>query len=121
MSVPRITRDELKAALDAGTPPLLLDVRLKYAYDHSTRTLPGAIRMAPEAVRSDSLDRNRDIVVYDSDPDELVSARVAAELIGQDFRARALKGGLPEWLAANFPTDAKDAPRAPAPEAPSKG
>ena len=95
---------------------MLLDVRLKYPYEHSTMKLPGATRMAPDAVDLATLPRDREIVAYDSDPEELVSSRVAAELIRAGFRASALKGGLPEWLAANFPTETKDAPKAAAPE-----
>jgi 3-mercaptopyruvate sulfurtransferase SseA len=63
------------------------------------------------------LPRDRDIVVYDSDPAELVSARVTSELIRQGFRAAALLGGIPAWLAAKLPTDTKPAPLA-APVAP---
>ena len=32
-----------------GAPPLLIDVRLKYPYEHSTITLPGAMRMGPDS------------------------------------------------------------------------
>jgi ArsR family transcriptional regulator len=95
---------------------VLLDVRLKYPYEHSTMKLPGATRMAPDAVDPAKLPRDREIVAYDSDPEELVSSRVAAQLIKAGFRASALKGGIPEWVAANFPTEAKDAPKAAAPE-----
>ena len=53
MPVPRITKEDLKARLesqDAATLPIILDVRLKYPYEHSTLLLPGAIRMMPDAV-----------------------------------------------------------------------
>ncbi len=119
MAVPRITREDLKARLDTVDPssrPLLLDVRLKYPYEHSTMKLPGSTRMAPDAVDVGRLPRDRDIVAYDSDPDELVSSRVAAQLIKAGYRASALKGGIVEWLAANFPTEPKEAPKAAAPE-----
>jgi len=117
--VPRISREDLKSKLESSEPaskPVLLDVRLKYPYEHSTMRLPGATRMAPEAIDPAKLPRDREIVAYDSDPDELVSSQVAAELIKAGFRASALKGGISEWLAANFPTETKDAPKAAAPE-----
>jgi rhodanese-related sulfurtransferase len=116
--VPRISREDLKSRLDAGDAgkPLLLDVRLKYPYEHSTMRLPGSTRMSPDNVDTSKLPRDREIVAYDSDPDELVSARVAAQLIKAGYTASALKGGIVEWLAANFPTEAKDAPKAAAPE-----
>lgn len=119
MPVPRISREDLKTRLDSAEPasrPLLLDVRLKYPYEHSTMRLPGSTRMAPDAIDTSRLPRDRDIVAYDSDPEELVSSQVAGQLIKAGFRASALKGGLPDWLAANFPTETKDAPKAAAPE-----
>jgi rhodanese-related sulfurtransferase len=117
--VPRISREDLKTRLegsDSAIKPVLLDVRLKYPYEHSTMKLPGSVRMSPEAVDPSKLPRDREIVAYDSDPDELVSSRVAAQLIKAGFRASALKGGIADWLAANFPTESKNAPKAAAPE-----
>jgi rhodanese-related sulfurtransferase len=119
VAVPRITREDLKTRLDTvdvAARPIVLDVRLKYPYEHSTMKLPGSTRMAPDAVDLSKLPRDRDIVAYDSDPDELVSSRVAGQLIKAGYRASALKGGIVEWLAANFPTEAKEAPKAAAPE-----
>ncbi len=47
--------------------------------------------------------------------DELFARRQrledAAGLIRQGYRVCALKGGISDWLAANFPTDTKDAPK----------
>jgi len=116
-AVPRITKEELKQRLD-GPPharPLIVDVRLKYPYEHSTVTLPGAIRMPPGTLAASRLSRERDIVLYDSDPEELVSTRFAAELIRQGYRAVALTGGIGEWVTAKFPTDSKPAPLAATP------
>lgn len=112
MTVPRITKEDLKARLegDPATRPVILDARLKYPYEHSTLTLPGAVRVNPDTLETSGLSTDRDIVAYDSDLEELASVRVAAALIRQGYRASALKGGLPEWVTAKFPTDAKDAP-----------
>lgn len=115
MAVPRTSKEDLKQLLDAGTPPVLVDARLKYPYEHSTVRLPGAIRVQPDGAPP-SLPRDRDIVVYDSDPNELASSRVAAGLIRQGYRATALKGGISDWLAANFPTEVKEAPKQAPPE-----
>ncbi|MEE2612885.1 MAG: rhodanese-like domain-containing protein [Acidobacteriota bacterium] len=119
MAVPRITKEDLKARLegDPATLPVILDARLKYPYEHSTLTLPGAVRVDPDALDTSGLSTGRDVVAYDSDLEELVSARVAAALIRQGYRASALKGGLPEWVTAKFPTDAKDAPMQAPPKA----
>jgi rhodanese-related sulfurtransferase len=113
-----MTREDLKARLDAvdGARPVILDVRLKYPYEHSTMRLPGALRVNPAQPDFSQVPRDRDVVAYDSDPDELVSSRVAADLIRAGYRASALKGGIVEWIAANFPTESKDAPKQAAPE-----
>ena len=116
MPVPRITKEDLKQQLDGGAAPVLVDARLKYPYEHSTVRLPGAIRYP--AGRRGAIDpEDRAVVVYDSDPNELSSSGVAAELIRQGYRAVALKGGIVEWLEAKLPTETKDAPQM-APPAP---
>lgn len=118
MAVPRISKEELKEKLDSPDPgarPVVIDVRLKYPYEHSTLKVPGSIRVAPKSLDTSAMPRDREIVAYDSDPDEIVSARVAATLIRQGYRARALKGGMPEWIAASFPTETKEAPKQSAP------
>src|SRR5918995_673540 len=109
MAVPRISKEELKQRLDgaAGDRPVVVDVRLKYPYEHSTVTLPGALRMGPAALDEAKLPRDRDVVVYDSDPDDLVSERVAADLIRRGFSAFVLAGGIAEWVTAKLPTDTK--------------
>ena len=108
MPVLRITREELKQRLDSASPPVVVDARLKYPYEHSTVRLPGSIRYTSDA--SSPLPRDREIVVYDSDPNELASSHIAAELIRLGYRAVALKGGITEWLAANLPIETKPAP-----------
>lgn len=119
MAIPRISKEDVKARLegDESEAPVLVDVRLKYPYEHSTVQLPGALRMAPPEFDLSALPKDRDIVAYDSDPGELVSAHVAARLIRGGYRASALKGGIVEWLTAKFPTEAKDAPRQKPPQA----
>jgi rhodanese-related sulfurtransferase len=113
--VPRITKEDLKQRLDSGARVVLVDARLKYPFEHSTVKLPGAIRVAPGAPPA-SLPRDSDIVVYDSDPNELASSRVAADLIRRGYRAVTLKGGIGDWLAANLPTETKEAPKQAPPE-----
>jgi len=118
MSVPRITKEELKTLLEeeGGTPPVILDARLKYPYEHSTVMLPGAVRVHPDDP-STGLSSEHDVVAYDSDPEELVSAPVAATLIRKGYRAKALQGGVVEWITAKFPTDEKNAPKQAPPKA----
>ena len=115
MAAPRITKEEVKQQLDGGSAPVLVDARLKYPYEHSTVKLPGAIRYAGEGPLP-SIPRDKSVVVYDSDPNELASSRVAADLIRQGYRAAALKGGIVEWLEAKLPTEVKEAPKQAPPE-----
>lgn len=118
MAVPRISKEDLKQQLESGAAPaipVLIDARLKYPYEHSTLKLSGAIRFTGGAPVP-SLPKDRDIVVYDSDPCELASSRVAAELIRLGYRASCLKGGIAEWVAANLPTETKEAPKQATPE-----
>jgi rhodanese-related sulfurtransferase len=114
--VPRISKEELKQRLDTGASIVVVDARLKYPYEHSTVKLPGAVRVVADAPVPTTLPRDREIVVYDSDPNELASTHVAAELIRQGYRAAALKGGINEWLSANLPIETKEAPKQAPPE-----
>jgi rhodanese-related sulfurtransferase len=111
--VPRITKEDLKQRLESGTPLVVIDARLKYPYEHSTVKLPGAIRVGAGAP---AFPRDQEIVVYDSDPYELASSDVAAELIRQGYRAVTLKGGIAEWVEAKLPTETKEAPKQATPE-----
>lgn len=113
MPVPRISKEDLKQRLDAddAARPALLDVRLKYPYEHSTVRLPGAIRLAPGDLDTSRIPRDREVVAYDSDPDEVTSTMVATELIKQGYRVSVLEGGIAEWLGANLPVETKEAPK----------
>lgn len=115
MPVPRISKEDLKQRLDAddaAAKPTILDVRLKYPYEHSTVALPGSVRVAPGTLDTLRIPKDRDVVAYDSDPDEITSSGVAGELIKQGYRVFVLKGGIAEWVGANLPVDTKDAPKA---------
>jgi rhodanese-related sulfurtransferase len=115
VAVPRISKEDLKARLESTAVPVLVDARLKYPYEHSTVRLPGAVRWTGDGPAT-ALPRDREVVVYDSDPNELASSHVAAVLIRQGFRAAALKGGIVEWLEAKLPTETKEAPKQAPPE-----
>jgi rhodanese-related sulfurtransferase len=115
VSVPRISKEDLKKRIDEGTSPTVVDARLKYPYEHSTVRIAGAIRFNGDGP-TPALPKDRDVVVYDSDPNELASSHVAAVLIRQGFRASALRGGIVEWLSANLPIETKDAPKQAPPE-----
>lgn len=115
VAVPRISREELQQRLASATPPVLVDARLKYPYEHSTLKLPGAIRVLGDAPLP-PVPAGADVVVYDSDPHELASSRLAARFIRSGIRAAALKGGIVEWLAGGGAIETKDAPKQAVPE-----
>jgi len=112
MIVPRITSAELKRRMDdVPLAPLVVDVRLKYPYEHSTITLPGALRTGPGSVDPSLLAADREIVLYDSDPGEIVAERAAADLIAGGYSVSVLEGGIAQWAASRFPTRTKPAPQ----------
>lgn len=124
MPVPRISKEDLKARLESGPAGSIqiIDVRLKYPYEHSSVRLPGAIRMTADALDVSKISQSVEVVAYDSDPDEVTSSHVASELIRQGYKASALKGGIADWLGANFPVETKESilPAPPAPAAAPK-
>jgi rhodanese-related sulfurtransferase len=115
MGVPRVSKEDLKLQLENEPAPVLIDARLKYPFEHSTVMLPGALRYTGSGTLP-PLSKERPVVVYDSDPNELASSRVAAALIRLGYQAAALKGGIAEWLGANLPTQTKEAPKQATPE-----
>lgn len=111
MPVPRITAEELRQRLEGpDTAPVILDARLKYPFEHSTVKLPGAIRVNPAAPDLSQIPQDRELVAYDSDPDELACERLAVDLIRRGYRVSVLKGGISDWMTAKLPVDTKPAP-----------
>jgi rhodanese-related sulfurtransferase len=124
MPVPRIAKEELKdrlASTDQSVVPVVIDVRLKYPYEHSGLRIPGAMRMFPNAIDVARLPKGRLVVAYDSDPNEVVSTRVAAELRSGGYDVQVLKGGFPEWIGASFPVEPREGAAAPAAAPDTKG
>lgn len=62
----RISAAELKALLDSGNPPQIVDVRNRSAHLHDPRRIPGAMRMTIDEIdaRLGDLPRDREIVLY---------------------------------------------------------
>lgn len=96
--IPRISVDELRARLDAGEPPLILDVRAQF----DDEAIPGSIAFSLDGALDqlgDSL-TDKDVVIYCACPHELSAAMLAERL--QAFghpRTWALSGGLDAWRA----------------------
>lgn len=109
--MPRISPAEVKALLEAGHDPLIVDARSVTARGLEAG-IPGALvygDAAPERLMA-TLDKTRHIVVYCACPNDVTAAQVAKEFVKNGFhRAQPLGGGLDAWNAhcADAPTDAE--------------
>lgn len=96
--IPRISVDELRARLDAGQSPLILDVRAQF----DDEAIPGSIPFGLDAPLDELRERlgDRDVVIYCACPRELSAAMLAERLnaVGH-ARTWALSGGLDAWRA----------------------
>lgn len=105
-NVPRISIDELKRLLDAGTV-LVIDVRRpdEYAAGH----IPGAVNLDYTQVPAHGsrfTGESRTIVTYCACSNEMTAARAAVDLAAAGVTgAKALKGGWDEWKARGEPVE----------------
>ena len=108
LRVSRMTVDELKAAIDRGERPFVVDLRHKLEFLVNPRTVSSAVRISPDelSLRHAEIPRDREVVVYCTCPSEATSAKVAMELkkIGIT-RVRPLMGGLQAWENQGYPMD----------------
>jgi membrane protein DedA with SNARE-associated domain/rhodanese-related sulfurtransferase len=104
----RMEIDELKAMIDAGKTPFIVDLRHPLDYLPDPRVLPGAVRIGPAdlAAHKEVIPRDRDVILYCTCPSEQTSARLALDLrkIGVT-RVRPLKGGFDGWKEAGYPLE----------------
>jgi rhodanese-related sulfurtransferase len=102
-----VTRDELKAAIDAGTVTVLDTLGGEY---HAKQHLPGAIALvlADVDVRAAALlpDRDAAIVTYCSNAACPNSGQVADRLATLGYRnVRKYREGIQDWVEAGLPTE----------------
>ena len=104
----RMEIDELKAILDEGKTPFIVDLRHPLDYLPDPRVLPGAVRIGPAdlAAHNSIIPRDRDVILYCTCPSEQTSAKLALDLrkIGVT-RVRPLKGGFDGWKEAGYPLE----------------
>jgi membrane protein DedA with SNARE-associated domain/rhodanese-related sulfurtransferase len=102
----KIEPEELKAMLDQGLEVHIIDLRHPLDYLPDPRMLPGAELLTPETLvaRSESIPRDRDIVLYCTCPSDATSARMALRLrkLGI-YRVRPLRGGFEAWKKLSYP------------------
>jgi len=97
----RIEMAELLTLIDSGEQPVLIDARSLTAQKLEA-AIPGALifHACPPGQLMASLDRERQIVVYCSCPDDITAAQVARQFAANGFhRVRPLRGGLDAWNA----------------------
>ncbi len=108
-TIPRISVEEVKAKLDAGSNIVIIDSRSEEFYDRSH--IVGAISFPLDDMAEpyDSLDGYDEIITYCHCPDEQYSARAVRELMLAGFsNAKAIEGGLEAWKEAGFPVAGTD-------------
>jgi len=102
----RIEPMDLKAKLDRGERPFIVDLRHPLDILPDPRTLPGAVRLQPSELlaRNAEIPRDRDVVLYCTCPSEATSAKIALEMhrFGVD-RIRPLRGGFDGWKNEGYP------------------
>jgi membrane protein DedA with SNARE-associated domain/rhodanese-related sulfurtransferase len=105
LRIARIGVADLRALMDGGRRPVVVDVRSPGARDLDPRFIPGALAMDAAEVdgRLGELPADREIVFYCTCPNEASAAQVAKKLIGLGYtRVRPLHGGLDAWIAAGY-------------------
>ena len=107
----RLEPAELKQMLDEAQqqgvpPPFIVDLRHPLDYLPDPRVLPGALRIGPNELTTQSsiIPRDRDVILYCTCPSEETSAKVALQLhrLGIE-RVRPLRGGFDGWKEAGYP------------------
>jgi adenylyltransferase/sulfurtransferase len=98
LTVPEITPTELKARIDAGDVPVLVDVREYYEADIADLPELEQVRIptAELAARFEEIDRDAELVIYCRSGRR--SAWATQVLLGRGYeRVLNLKGGLLGW------------------------
>jgi rhodanese-related sulfurtransferase len=102
-----ISRDDLKAGIDAGTVTVVDALGGDY---YAKQHLPGAVALAPgqvDALASSVLpDRDAAIVTYCTGPSCSNSGQVADRLTALGYaNVRKYREGIEDWTSAGLPTE----------------
>jgi membrane protein DedA with SNARE-associated domain/rhodanese-related sulfurtransferase len=104
----RMSVDELYQLMTAGSTPLVVDVRSSSARKLEPKRIPGAIHVPHDQVHQhlNEFERDREVILYCTCPNEASAAQVAKVLMQQGFvKVRPLHGGLDAWIAAGYPVE----------------
>ncbi|HET7764664.1 MAG TPA: DedA family protein/thiosulfate sulfurtransferase GlpE [Burkholderiales bacterium] len=105
LRIARIGVEELRALIEQGKRPVVVDVRSQSSRELDRRFIPGALTMTLDDVeqRLEELPADREVVFYCTCPNEASAAQVAKKLIGLGYtKVRPLHGGLDAWIAAGY-------------------
>lgn len=106
MRAARVEPDELKQMLDQHQQVYIVDLRHPLDYLPDPRTIPGAVLLTPDKLveRTDSIPRDRDVVLFCTCPSEATAAKMALTLRKAGvYRVRPLRGGFDEWKRLGYP------------------
>lgn len=109
MRTARLEPDELKQMIDNGQQLYIVDLRHPLDYLPDPRTLPGAILLSPDKLveETESIPRDRDVVLFCTCPSEATAAKMALTLRKAGiYRVRPLRGGFDEWKRLGYPLEA---------------
>lgn len=109
MRTARLEPNDLKNMLDNGQQIYIVDLRHPLDYLPDPRTLPGAVLLTPDKLveHTDSIPRDRDVVLFCTCPSEATAAKMALTLRKAGiFRVRPLRGGFDEWKRLGYPLEA---------------
>ena len=108
VDIETISRDDLKAKLDAGE-----DIRLVMAlHEWAFRAIhiPGSIHFKTPEEAHEALDVDDEIIVYCSDPACVASQFAYQDLVAHGYHnVRRYEGGLSDWQAAGLPLEGERA------------
>ncbi|MEO8674090.1 MAG: VTT domain-containing protein [Casimicrobiaceae bacterium] len=107
LKMDRVTVQELRDLVDAGTPTTVVDVRSKLSQSVTGR-IPGAITVDVTNMKLEllAIPPTNEVIVYCACPNEASAVRVAQALKQRGFqRVRPLIGGIDAWIEAGHEVD----------------
>jgi membrane protein DedA with SNARE-associated domain/rhodanese-related sulfurtransferase len=107
--VPRVSASEVARRFysDLYNDMAVFDVRSHGYYSSKAFRVKGSLRLEPNTLlqRTDSLPKEKEIIVYCSCYGEATSLRVARILQRHGFRSSVIKGGLRAWKRGGYPLE----------------
>ena len=112
LAEPRLGAEDLKQRLDTRAPVVVIDLRTALDLTSAPVRNPGAQLISPDDLDAHQLPREREIVLYCSEPHEATSVRAAGDLAaaGTLSRVHVLGGGLEGWRRRGYPVEEIPAP-----------